>query len=188
MAEPYCGEIRIFAGRYAPEGWSFCNGAVLPIKDYEKLFSLIGTTYGGDGSSNFALPDLQGRVAMSLGPSPVPPNTLYKLGQHGGAETITLTPANLPEHTHQAYAVSELATAPAAEADSKTMMLAEIDAGSVTQTFYLPASNAPSAMSPLSPAAITNSGVGAPSPNLMPSIALSYIIALNGLYPTPAPA
>ncbi len=97
MAQPYVGEIRMFAGNFAPAGWMFCEGQLLPISEYETLFNLIGTTYGGDGQNTFALPDLQSRV-------PVHQSSAYPLAANGGAETVTLTPQQMPVHTHVANA------------------------------------------------------------------------------------
>src|SRR5215813_9335030 len=93
MAQPYVGEIRIFAGNFAPAGWMFCEGQLLPISEYETLFNLIGTTYGGDGQSTFALPDLRGRVPMHFGSG-------FTLAETGGVETVTLTVSQIPAHSH----------------------------------------------------------------------------------------
>src|ERR1051325_8134008 len=93
MAQPYVGEIRMFAGNFAPAGWMFCEGQLLPISEYETLFNLIGTTYGGDGQSTFALPDLRGRIPLHQGNG-------FTLAETGGAETVTLTVAQMPAHTH----------------------------------------------------------------------------------------
>src|SRR5437764_2411090 len=93
MAQPYVGEIRMFAGNFAPAGWMFCEGQLLPISEYETLFNLIGTTYGGDGQSTFALPDLRGRVPLHFGNG-------FTLAETGGAETITLTVSQIPAHSH----------------------------------------------------------------------------------------
>src|SRR3954470_1932090 len=99
MAQPYVGEIRMFAGNFAPAGWMFCNGALLPISENDTLFNLIGTTYGGDGQSTFALPDLRGRVPMHNGPQ-------YSLGQVGGAENVTLSTPNMAAHPHSLTATT----------------------------------------------------------------------------------
>lgn len=97
MAEPYLGEIKLFPFAFAPKGWALCEGQILPISQNQALFALLGTTYGGNGTTNFALPDLRGRVPMHSGNGPVP------LGQKAGAETVTLTLANLPAHTHTQF-------------------------------------------------------------------------------------
>src|SRR5437763_3990474 len=93
MSSPFIGEIRMFAGNFAPVGWAFCNGAILPIDQNDALFNLIGTTYGGDGQTTFALPDLQSRVPIHVGPG-------FALGQSGGVETVTLTTNQIPAHSH----------------------------------------------------------------------------------------
>src|SRR5436305_10346690 len=105
MAQPYVGEIRIFAGNFAPAGWMFCDGQLLPISENETLFNLIGTTYGGDGQSTFALPDLRGRVPLHLGQGPGLSNN-YILAENGGVEQVTLTTAQIPAHTHPAQCSS----------------------------------------------------------------------------------
>src|SRR4051794_20645387 len=99
MAQPYVGEIRIFAGNFAPAGWMFCEGQLLPISEYETLFQLIGTTYGGDGQSTFALPDLRGRIPLHQGTS-ASSGSAYQLAETGGTEQVTLTTQQIPNHTH----------------------------------------------------------------------------------------
>src|SRR5438309_4954850 len=108
MAQPYVGEIRMFAGNFAPAGWMFCEGQLLPISEYETLFQLIGTTYGGDGQSTFALPDLRGRVPIHQGSNGT---STYNLAENGGVETVTLTTNQIPGHTHPAIATAVAATA-----------------------------------------------------------------------------
>src|SRR5450432_3254951 len=103
MAQPYVGEIRMFGGNFAPAGWMFCEGQLLPISEFETLFNLIGTTYGGDGQSTFALPDLRGRLPMHQGNG-------FTLAETGGAETITLTVNQIPSHTHPMQASNDTAT------------------------------------------------------------------------------
>src|SRR5438552_2367412 len=105
MAQPYVGEIRMFAGNFAPAGWMFCEGQLLPISEYETLFNLIGTTYGGDGQSTFALPDLRGRLPLHQGNG-------FILAETGGAEEITLTVQQIPSHTHAALGSTTIATSP----------------------------------------------------------------------------
>ena len=103
MAQPYVGEIRMFAGNFAPAGWMFCEGQLLPISEYETLFNLIGTTYGGDGQSTFALPDLRGRVPMHFGNG-------FTLAETGGVETVTLTVPQIPAHSHPLLASTNFTT------------------------------------------------------------------------------
>src|SRR5215467_1477917 len=102
MAQPYVGEIRMFAGNFAPAGWMFCEGQLLPISEYETLFNLIGTTYGGDGQSTFALPDLRGRIPLHFGNG-------FTLAETGGVETVTLTVSQIPSHSHAALALTDVA-------------------------------------------------------------------------------
>src|SRR5215471_18916874 len=103
MSQPYLGEIRMFAGNFAPAGWMFCEGQLLPISEYESLFNLIGTTYGGDGQSTFGLPDLRGRVPLHFGNG-------FTLAETGGVETVTLTVSQIPAHTHTMLASTGAAT------------------------------------------------------------------------------
>src|ERR1041385_2013183 len=106
MAQPYVGEIRIFAGNFAPAGWMFCDGTTLPISENETLFQLIGTTYGGDGQSTFNLPDLRGRVPIHQGTGPF--GTTYQMGEMGGVETVTLTTQQIPQHNHALVATQNV--------------------------------------------------------------------------------
>src|ERR1700761_5957563 len=104
MAQPYVGEIRMFGGNFAPAGWMFCEGQLLPISEFETLFNLIGTTYGGDGQSTFALPDLRGRLPVHMGNG-------FTLAETGGVETVTLTVSQIPAHSHPALAATSVASA-----------------------------------------------------------------------------
>src|SRR5690242_6047731 len=108
MAQPYVGEVRMFAGNFAPAGWMFCSGQLLPISEYETLFNLIGTTYGGDGQSTFQLPDLQSRVPIHQGTSPQGTNRV--IGETGGVEEVTLTVQQIPQHTHAFMASTQTGT------------------------------------------------------------------------------
>src|SRR6184192_840441 len=111
MAQPYVGEIRMFAGNFAPAGWMFCDGTSLPISENETLFQLIGTTYGGDGQTTFALPDLRGRVPVHQGTDPNTSSN-YVIGEAGGVETVTLTTQQIPAHTHALTATTAAGTQP----------------------------------------------------------------------------
>lgn len=170
MAEPFLGEIRIFAGNFAPAGWAFCNGQLLAIVQYEALFTLIGTTYGGDGVTTFALPDLRGRLPLheADGHGLFP----YRLGQRGGVESVLLTTAQIPAHTHAAQASSQ--------GGSQTGPGGGVWAASALNQFT---TATPSAS--MNAAAIQNSGSNQSHDNRMPYLPLSFIIALNGIYPTP---
>src|SRR6476620_6943937 len=110
MGEPFIGEIRMFAGNFAPAGWAFCNGAILPISENESLFNLIGTTYGGDGQQTFALPDLQGRITVHAGTGG--DGISYQIGEKGGVESVTLTVNQIPAHSHVPVASSAAGTLP----------------------------------------------------------------------------
>src|SRR5579859_4749959 len=131
MSSPFIGEIRMFAGNFAPVGWAFCNGQLIPIDQNDALFQLIGTTYGGDGQTTFALPDLQSRVPMHVGPG-------FALGQTGGAETVTLTTSQIPAHSHLPQADSANGNA--------SVTTNNIWAQSQTTRQYLPGTSATTAM------------------------------------------
>ena len=164
MSNPYVGEIRMFAGNFAPTGWAFCDGSLLAISQFDILFTLIGTTYGGDGQNTFALPDLRGRVPVHQGSG-------YVIGQEAGVESITLTLGQLPSHTHALHASTALASAAA----GPTGMLAS----SATASFY-----GSSPATPMSPAALTAVGGALPHDNIGPFVAVSFIISLFGIYPS----
>lgn len=165
MSQPYVGEIRMFAGNFAPNGWMFCEGQVLPISENETLFNLVGTTYGGDGEQTFALPDLRGRIPLHQGNG-------YVLSETGGAEAVTLTTNQLPPHTHAVRASSAAATAAA----GPTGVLA------ATKT-ALYGSELPNR--PMAANAVTAAGGSQPHDNMAPFLALSFIISLFGIYPSP---
>lgn len=170
MAEPFIGEIRQFAGNYEPQGWVFCDGRLLPISEYEILFSLIGTTYGGDGQTTFAVPDFRGRAVVSQGQN-LETGTTYVIGQKAGTEEVTLTEQQLPSHTHGVQAVS----AGAVIADPTDAVWTK---GTVSQY----ATNDPNQT--MNSANISRVGNSQPHENMMPYITVNYIIALNGIYPT----
>src|SRR5215472_167032 len=166
MAQPYVGEIRMFAGNFAPAGWMFCSGQLLPISDNETLFNLIGTTYGGDGQSTFALPDLRGRV-------PLHPGSGFILSQAGGEEQLTLTGNQVPGHSHQFLA----STNPGAQRDPSGNVPATIPAGSAYVQNAATAALAPQSIS-------TAPGNGLPHDNMQPYLGLTFIISLYGVYPS----
>lgn len=170
MSDPYVGEIRLFAGNFAPQGWAFCDGQTLAIAENDVLFNLIGTTYGGDGQETFQLPDLRGRVPVHQGSGPNGQN--HVIGQRGGTETVTLSPQQLPLHNHALRA----STVPATVASPGGALLA---ATSVNSYGPGPASAAMAA------SAIGVSGGGQPHSNMAPTITVSYIISLFGIYPSP---
>ena len=171
MSEPFIAEIRIFAGIFAPRGWAFCNGQLLPIAQNTALFSLIGTTYGGDGRTTTALPDLQGRVPMHPGNGPG--LTSRRLGQRGGVAEVALTDAQLASHSHALMASPNPAEALSPDGTG----LARAVGASVYQT----GSAAPVQMAA---DALPEVGGGGPHNNLHPYLTLNFIIALVGLYPS----
>ncbi|GAA4503793.1 phage tail protein [Pseudaeromonas paramecii] len=168
--EPYLGEIRIFGGNYAPAGWAFCSGQLLPVSGNEALYALLGTTYGGNGQTTFALPDLRGRLPLHLGQASSGQN--YPLGARGGAEQVNLSEAQLPAHTHQAKG-------------SANGSVGSPQAACWAATSAVPAYSTVTPTTHMGPQAVMPTGGSQPHDNLMPSLGLSFIIALQGIYPTP---
>jgi microcystin-dependent protein len=169
MSNPFVGEIRMFGGNFAPLGWAFCDGQLLAIAENDALFALIGTTYGGDGQSTFALPDLRGRIPLHQGQgSSLSP---HYLGEHGGAETVTLTTAQLPNHTHR------LASGVAA-------MYGDPSGASVADTGTTAIYGAGGANVDMAPAASVPAGGSQPHNNLMPYQCVNFIISLFGIFPS----
>ncbi len=166
MAQPYVGEIRMFAGNFAPAGWMFCEGQLLPISENETLFQLIGTTYGGDGESTFALPDLRGRIPIHQGNG-------FILAETGGAEEITLTVSQIPAHSH-ALLGSGTTGSQAAPQDG-------LLATSAVITPYAPETSGGA----MAPAAITPVGGSQPHTNFQPYLCVDFIISLFGIFPSP---
>ena len=171
MADPFVAEIRIFAGNFAPTGWAFCNGQLLPISQNTALFSLIGTFYGGDGKTTFALPNLQGRAPMHQGAGPG--LTPRDLGESSGSDTVTLIASEMPSHTHAMVATASPASA-RAPADSA---LARSRNGNAYQT------QTTQNIAAMAPTAIASAGGSLPHNNLQPYLTLTFIIALQGIFP-----
>lgn len=172
MSTPFIGEINLFAGIFAPRGWHFCDGTLLEVASYQALFSLLGTTYGGDGRTNFALPDLRGRIPLCPGQGPDLND--YRLGQKGGSETVTLTAKETATHTHSLMASTTASTL----SDPTGNVLAQPSrTGEMYQT------DASSNLVNMSTAAIGNTGGGQAHENRQPYLACYYIIALEGIYP-----
>lgn len=174
MSEPFIAEIRIFAGNFAPRSWAFCNGQLLPVAQNTALFSLIGTTYGGDGRTTTALPDLQGRSPMHPGRGPG--LTDRRLGEKGGVDTVTLTEAQIPSHTHTMRAANSPLRGLQAPAATRTINRS--GGGNAYQT------NSSSNLVPLAGQALPNAGGGQAHNNMQPFLAINFIIALQGLYPS----
>ncbi len=173
MSEPFVAEIRIFAGNFAPRGWAFCDGQLLPVSQNTALFSLIGTTYGGDGRSTTALPNLQGRVPMHPGRGPG--LTSRRLGQRGGSEQISLTESQMPNHMHSLAATPNSGTTNI-PSPSRSLSRSGFDRLYQTET----SSNTVY----LSGQALDSNGGSQPHSNVQPILAMNFIIALVGLYPS----
>jgi microcystin-dependent protein len=167
MAQPYVGEIRMFAGNFAPAGWMFCEGQLLPISEYETLFNLIGTTYGGDGQSTFALPDLRGRVPLHFGNG-------FTLAETGGVETITLTVSQIPAHSHPFLATGTGAS------NASPAVGNQLPAESTLATLY--SVSAPTLA--MGASAISATGGSQPHNNFQPYLCVDFIISLFGIFPS----
>ncbi|GAB0118069.1 phage tail protein [Acidisoma sp. 7E03] len=178
MATPFVGEIRIFGGFTGlPSRWALCDGRALQVAGNEILFSLIGTTYGGDGRTTFNLPNLSGRLPIGAGQGPQLTN--YSVAASGGTEEVTLTVATLPPHTHAMFASSKSANLSTPSMSSS--MFAKLAAPSV---LYDDMSKKSGADANFGTVAIQNTGSSIPHPNIMPTMALRYMIALSGIYPS----
>lgn len=169
MADPFVAEIRIFPFNFAPRGWAWCDGQLLPISQNTALFSLLGTTYGGNGKSNFALPDLQGRAPMHPGQGPG--LSLHDLGETGGSETVTLLESEIPAHSHSVNA---------SQADSSSRIpVGDLPAAGIGIGMY----SAPASLIPMSPNAVAPVGGDQPHNNMMPYLTYYFNIALQGVFP-----
>ena len=171
MAEPFLSEIRIFSFVFAPKGWALCNGQLLPINQNQALFSLLGTTYGGDGKSNFALPDLQGRTPMHPGQGPG--LSLHDLGETGGSETVTLLESEIPAHSHALLA----AATPGNSKIPGGNVLSRATGGNI----YLPPAAVP--LVSMSASALAPAGGDQPHNNMQPYLTFYFNIAMQGIFP-----
>ena len=167
MSQPYVGEIRMFAGNFAPAGWMFCEGQLLPISENATLFNLIGTTYGGDGQQTFALPDLRGRLPLHQGNG-------FTLAETGGVEEVTLTVQQIPAHSHPALATND-------DASNIVPTGQVLAAGTVVSTAPY-GTDAPK--SPLVPSSIGSTGGSQPHNNFQPYLCIDFIISLFGAFPS----
>jgi microcystin-dependent protein len=165
MAEPFLSEIRIMSFSFAPKGWALCNGQLLPINQNQALFSLLGTTFGGNGATNFALPDLRERTPIHVGSG-------HTLGERGGEQAHTLSIAELPTHTHVTWASGSDGNAPSPE---NTVLARTVD------HLYAPASN----LAALHSSSVLNAGGSQAHLNMQPFLTLSFCIALQGIFPSP---
>ncbi len=171
MADPFVAEIRIFPFNFAPNGWAFCDGQLLPLSQNTALFSLLGTTYGGNGKSNFALPNLQGRVPMFWGQGPG--LSLRDIGESGGSETVTLLESEIPSHSHTLMASSS----PASSRTPGGNALARSRGGNVYQT------NTSQNLVSMAPETVNAAGGDQPHNNMQPYLAFNFCIALQGVFP-----
>jgi len=163
MAEPFLAEIRLMSFNFPPKGWAFCNGQFLPINQNQALFSLLGTTYGGNGQTTFALPDLRGKTPIHMG-------SAHTLGETAGQEAVTVNISQLPAHTHQAASVS-------ASASTNSPNGAYLAASAAVY-------HGPTTLISLHPATITTVGGSQPHTNMQPFLALNFCIALQGIFPS----
>lgn len=176
MSDPYIAEIRMFAGTFAPLNWAFCDGRLVSISEYDALFALIGTTYGGDGQNNFALPDLRGRLPVGQGTGPgLTPRTI---GDQFGTDTVTLGEQQMPSHSHQFSAITAAATSPSPEGT----LFADTSGDTLGDKPYVPAPDSPK-LKNMSAKTAAVAGDSQPHDNIMPSVAINYIICLYGIYP-----
>jgi microcystin-dependent protein len=169
VSGPFVGEIRMFAGNFAPAGWAFCNGQLVPISENPTLFQLIGTTYGGDGTNTFALPNLQSRL-------PFGPGSGFVLGQAGGAEAVTLTTAQIPAHSHQFLASTGNGTL-----KSPVGNMAAAISGGASAAYIVSTPNVA-----MAPDTIGGAGGSQPHDNMQPFLVISFIISLFGVFPSPS--
>ncbi|PTW60061.1 microcystin-dependent protein [Breoghania corrubedonensis] len=165
MAEPFLAEIKIIGFNFAPRGWAFCDGQILPINQNQSLYSILGTTYGGDGRTTFALPDLRSRTPVHSGED-------YRLGAKSGSETVTLTVAQIPEHSHSVFASSTIADQRSVDGTvlaQSPMLYADPQVGNMTQ---------------LRSGTVVNTGGNQAHNNMQPYLTLGFCIALQGLFPS----
>ena len=177
MATPYLGEIKLFGGNFQIRGWAYCNGQLLSIAQNNALYALLGTIYGGDGVNTFALPNLQSRIALHQGTGPG--LTTRTIGEASGSESVTLLQAQLPSHTHQAIAttVAGTASAPANALPAKPTLTG-------SEFLYLSGSATPTTDAPPAPSSVSSAGGNQPHDNIQPILALNYLIALEGVFPS----
>ena len=171
---PFIGEIRLFAGNFPPNGWTFCNGALMPISENDALFILLGTTYGGDGQETFALPDLQSRVPIHMGTGP--DGTTYQIGEMAGTESETLTTQQIPVHSHQAVGTTDGGNLLSPQ-NGVPALPASVQAGML-------AYNPPPPGVSMVASEITPVGGSQPHDNLQPFLCMNYIISLFGVFPS----
>ncbi|PSJ65701.1 phage tail protein [Kumtagia ephedrae] len=179
MAEPFLSEIKIVSFNFPPKGWAFCNGQLLPINQNQALFSLLGTTYGGDGRVTFALPNLRGRSPIHMGDG-------HTLGEAAGSTSVTVTPQQMPAHTHAFMGRNELPAATTANATpGGTKVLAQGNASLQSgQTAAVSLYGPPASLNAMAPQAVSNAGGSQAHTNMMPYLVLNFVIALQGIFPS----
>jgi microcystin-dependent protein len=180
MSQPFVGQVIMFGGNFAPAGWMTCSGQLLPISEYETLFNLIGTTYGGDGQSTFGLPDLQGRVPIHNGQGSGLSN--YVIGQKAGTENVTLTTQQLPQHNHLFQTQTTAGNQSVPASNSIVSSEGSNAPGTGNAFAYLPSGNTQVQMAN---SAIANMNGSQPHNNIQPVMAVTYCISLFGVYPSP---
>lgn len=178
MSTPYIGEIRMFGFGRTPIGWQACDGSLLPISQYDALFALIGTTYGGDGQNTFAVPDLQGRLPIHQGQGQGQGLSNYVIGQRAGTESVTVLPTQMPAHSHVMVATTGASTA---ITPGPTLLPGTVS----SDTFYVNTINGNNAAA-MSNQMLTVSGGSQPHENCMPTLTVQYCIATEGIFPQPA--
>lgn len=179
MSDPFIAEITMFGGNFAPRGWAFCDGQLLPISQHQALFSILGTTYGGDGRTTFGLPDLRGRVPIHAGNGSGLSDR--RLGQRGGSESVTLTEAEMPSHSHSLTATTDTATTATPSTSTKLAKgNTSISRSDVKDSNIYAESTA----NPVNIAGATNAGGGQSHSNMQPYLVINYIIALQGIFPS----
>lgn len=165
MSDPYIGEIRMFGGNYAPAGWAFCQGQLVPIAENDALFTLIGTTYGGDGQETFALPDLQGRIPVHMS------SQNYPIGEKSGVESVTLTVNQIPTHTHPLMASNSGAIQVTPQGAAPAQSVGQAYTNRLTEQV-------------MSPQSVSPIGGSQPHENMQPFLCISFIISLYGIFPS----
>jgi microcystin-dependent protein len=173
MGQPFVGEIRMFGGNFAPAGWMTCDGQLLPISEYEILFNVIGTTYGGDGESTFALPNLSGRAALHMGSNGV---STYTIGESGGVQSVTLSTNQIPLHTHTAIGDANASTTTSGSPSNGFY-------GNTTPNNIYSSGAVAARIHPMMTLPVQ--GGSQPHDNMQPYVALTFIISLFGLFPSP---
>ncbi len=181
MSDQYLAEIRIFAGNFAPAGWALCNGQLMAISQNAALFSLLGTNFGGNGTTTFGLPNLQGSIPAGFAPPPgTPPGlTPYSIGENGGEVSVTLTNTEMPAHTHAAAAGSAGKSGQAATPAANTVL----SSGLAGTNIYTAQTPTPTTVVGMNLACVTPNGSGIPHANMQPYLVLNFCIALSGIFP-----